>query len=212
MTFGKATALIAGLVGAMAFGVWVGPRLTDHMENIKGTTGTHAAPPAAPSAEATKTATPSRPRTPAARGDTASTTSTATTATVALSAPQLHKRLKPLLKPGADMAIVSEGFRNAEDFAATVHASKNTNVPFMILKHQVVDERKSLVSAIRESKPRSKRPSSVRMPPPRSSSVSPAAWRSWCRRWPGSRSPSIRPTWSRSRSSAPATPRRRRSR
>ena len=157
MTFGKATALTAGLVGAMAFGVWVGPRLTGHMENVKDTTGTHAAAPAAPSAEATKTATPSRPRTPAARGDTTTTaratTNAAGTTTVALSAPKLHKRLKPLLKPGADMAIVSEGFRNAEDFAATVHASKNTNVPFMILKHQVVDERKSLVNAIRESKP-----------------------------------------------------------
>ena len=157
MTFGKATALTAGLVGAMAFGVWVGPRLTGHMETIKDTTGTHAAAPAAPSAEATKTATPSRPRTPAARGDTTTTaratTNAAGTTTVALSAPKLHKRLKPLLKPGADMAIVSEGFRNAEDFAATVHASKNTNVPFMILKHQVVDERKSLVNAIRESKP-----------------------------------------------------------
>ena len=158
MTFGKATALTAGLVGAMAFGVWVGPRLTGHMENAKDATATHAAAPAAPSAEATKTAAPSRSRTSAARGDTTSTprgetTNAVGTTTVALSAPKLHKRLKPLLKPGADMAIVSEGFRNAEDFAATVHASKNTNVPFMILKHQVVDEQKSLVNAIRESKP-----------------------------------------------------------
>jgi hypothetical protein len=158
MTFGKATALTAGLVGAMAFGVWIGPHLTGHTESINDTTGTHAAAPAAPSAEASKTPTPSRPRTPAAHGDMTSTPrgdtpNAARTTTVALSAPKLHKRLKPLLKPGADMAIVSEGFRNAEDFAATVHASKNTNVPFMILKHQVVDERKSLVNAIRESKP-----------------------------------------------------------
>jgi hypothetical protein len=51
------------------------------------------------------------------------------------------------------MDAVSEGFRNAEDFAATVHASKNTRVPFMVLKHEVVYEGKTLVAAIRAVKP-----------------------------------------------------------
>jgi hypothetical protein len=156
MTFGKATALTAGLVGAMAFGVWVGPHLTNRGDKTKDATSVHATEPAASSASATKTTTAPRPRTPVARGDAttaAAAPNAANNTAVPLSAPQLHKRLKPLLKPGADMTIVSDGFRNAEDFAATVHASKNTNVPFMILKHQVVDERKSLANAIRASKP-----------------------------------------------------------
>ena len=51
------------------------------------------------------------------------------------------------------MTLVAEGFDNAEDFAATVHASKNTSVPFMVLKHHVVDEGKSLKSAIQAAKP-----------------------------------------------------------
>jgi hypothetical protein len=38
-------------------------------------------------------------------------------------------------------------------FAAVAHASKNTAVPFAVLKHRVVNEKKSLAVAIHESKP-----------------------------------------------------------
>src|SRR5882724_10813972 len=100
MTFGKATALTAGLVGAMAFGVWVGPHLTNRVDTIGDKTGTHVAQPAPASAEATKAPAAPRPRSPAARSETPATA--AKTTTVALSEPSLHKRLKPLLKPGAD--------------------------------------------------------------------------------------------------------------
>jgi hypothetical protein len=160
MTFGKATALTAGLVGAMAFGVWIGPYLTDHAARIMDTTTAHVAQPATAVPEATNNSAAPPPRTPAVHGDLGvsnanptKTPSTANATMIPVSAPQLHNRLKPLLHSGADMSIVSDGFRNAEDFAATVHASKNTNVPFMILKHQVVDEGKSLKTAIHVAKP-----------------------------------------------------------
>jgi hypothetical protein len=49
--------------------------------------------------------------------------------------------------------MASEGFRSAEEFATVAHAARNTNVPFMMLKHRVVTEGQSLEDAIRESKP-----------------------------------------------------------
>jgi hypothetical protein len=51
------------------------------------------------------------------------------------------------------MTIASEGFRDAEQFATVAHASRNTAIPFMVLKHRVVIEGKTLAAAIRESKP-----------------------------------------------------------
>ena len=66
---------------------------------------------------------------------------------------QLVKRLKPFLNDRAEMRTVSAGFQSAEDFAATVHASRNIRVPFTVLKQQVVDEGKSLVAAIQAVKP-----------------------------------------------------------
>jgi hypothetical protein len=148
MTWSKATALTAALAGAVAVGVWIGPILTDRAKGITHRTEAPAVVAASPKPEIAKTPAPP-PGATAARSDTRGPKA----AMIAVSAPKLHKRLRPLLKSGADMAIVSEGFRNAEDFAATVHASKNTNVPFMILKHEVVDEGKSLSAAIREAKP-----------------------------------------------------------
>ena len=73
--------------------------------------------------------------------------------TVAVSSAELHDRLKPLLKSGADMSIASEGFKSAEQFATVAHAAQNTDVPFMLLKHRVLNEGDTLVAAIRESKP-----------------------------------------------------------
>ena len=68
-------------------------------------------------------------------------------------APELLGRLQPLLNRGADMTIAAEGFRDAETFAAVAHAARNTEVPFMVLKHQVVNKRKPLDKAIAELKP-----------------------------------------------------------
>jgi hypothetical protein len=67
--------------------------------------------------------------------------------------PEVQKRMKPLLNKGADMTVASEGFRSAEQFATVAHAARNTEVPFMLLKHRVLDERQTLAAAIHASKP-----------------------------------------------------------
>jgi len=61
--------------------------------------------------------------------------------------------VKPLLNRGTNMSVAAEGFHSAEQFAAVAHAAKNTDVPFMVLKHRVLVEKKPLSTAIRESKP-----------------------------------------------------------
>ena len=65
----------------------------------------------------------------------------------------MQKLLKPLLNKGTNMEVAAEGFHNAEQFATVAHAAKNTGVPFMVLKHRVLNQNKPLSTAIRESKP-----------------------------------------------------------
>jgi hypothetical protein len=67
--------------------------------------------------------------------------------------PKLQKALKPLLHRGTNMDIAAEGFKSGMQFAAVVHAAQNTEVPFVVLKHHVLDEKKPLAVAIHESKP-----------------------------------------------------------
>jgi hypothetical protein len=67
--------------------------------------------------------------------------------------PGLTTRLRPLIARGADIRVYSEGFPNAEKFAAVVHASKNTGVPFMVLKDRVLNQRMNLAQAIRSMQP-----------------------------------------------------------
>jgi hypothetical protein len=58
-----------------------------------------------------------------------------------------------VLNKGANITVAAEGFRSAEEFATVAHAARNTEVPFLLLKHRVLNEGKSLTQAIRESKP-----------------------------------------------------------
>jgi hypothetical protein len=67
--------------------------------------------------------------------------------------PDLHKRLKSVLNQGADLSVASDGFRSPEQFATVAHASRNTEVPFMVLKHRVLSEGMTLPAAILASKP-----------------------------------------------------------
>ena len=77
----------------------------------------------------------------------------ATPITVWAGGAQLQQRLKPLLNKGADMDIASQDFEDGAQFAMVAHAARNTEIPFMVLKHRVIDEGKSLSDAIREFKP-----------------------------------------------------------
>ena len=139
MTTAKTLALTAGVAGAVALGVWAVPRIDMDRHNDPAPVVTESRPAeAAPAAkrEAPRVAR----RAPAAPA-------------VAVDAPELHARLKPVLNRGTKMTVAADGFSNAEQFATIAHAAKNTGVPFVVLKHRVLEEGKSLTAAIRESKP-----------------------------------------------------------
>jgi hypothetical protein len=154
MTYGKIAGIAAGFVCAFGIGVWTGTKVAHGPA--------HEAPAAASAAPASDTATApvaprpaTRPR-PAARAAAkadAPTEFTPMKANVPVSAPELQHRLKPVLKSGANMEVAAEGFNSAEQFATVAHASRNTDVPFMLLKHRVLDEGDTLAAAIRKSKP-----------------------------------------------------------
>ena len=141
MTIGKMTALGFGLVGAFALGVWTGPHITERADR-------------AASAVHDTVVVPGTPDEAKAAGEARATTrAAARTARVEVSAPALQDRLKPVLNRGANLALAAEGFRSAEQFATVAHAARNTQVPFVLLKHRVLNEGKSVAEAIRESKP-----------------------------------------------------------
>jgi hypothetical protein len=145
MTLGKSWALAMGFVVAMALGVWVSPYVREH------------APFNRDHKTAAQDVSPSKASTPPAERSAGSTarrsSSRDAVPAIALSTPELHERLKPVLNKGTNMTIAAEGFRSAEEFATVAHAARNTEVPFMVLKHRVLTEGKSLAKAIRESKP-----------------------------------------------------------
>jgi hypothetical protein len=151
MTVGKAFALTAGFVGAVALGVAIGPSITDRMsdrsESVVETPAVVSQPPAAKPAARTARAKSVR----SVPVDTPR--EAAPVSSVAASEPRLHARLKPVLNRGARLEIAAEGFTSAEQFATVAHAARNTGVPFMVLKHQVLNEGRSLTDAIEEYKP-----------------------------------------------------------
>jgi hypothetical protein len=156
MTSGKIALVTVGIAGAVALGVAFGPRLVHHDDT------TVAAAPAveatAPVEEAT-TRPITKPRVKATPAE--STTVAKGTRTIApdvvkelpATQPELHARLKPVLNEGARMTVAAEGFKDGEQFAAVAHAARNTEIPFMLLKHRVLEEGKSLTEAIRDSRP-----------------------------------------------------------
>ena len=146
MTFGKAALLGVGFVAAIGIGMGIG------MSVAKRT------PITAPGFEAYMSAPPSpvmtakMPEEPARESRTAARTPAART-TLTASAPEVQARLKPVLSKGTDVQKAAEGFRDARQFATLAHAARNTQVPFVVLKHRVLNEGKSLAAVIREFKP-----------------------------------------------------------
>jgi hypothetical protein len=67
--------------------------------------------------------------------------------------PELQDRLKPVLNRGAKMEIAAAGFSSGVEFATVAHAARNTSVPFMVLKHHVLDEKRPLADVIHQYKP-----------------------------------------------------------
>lgn len=139
MTTAKTLTLTAGLAGAIALGVWAAPGV---MNTETRSADTLVAATAEPSAPAVVNRPAPRRAAPVNR-----------VAALSPFAPELHDRLKPVLNRGTRVEIAAEGFRSAEQFATVAYAARNTDVPFMVLKHRVLEEGKTLAEAIRESKP-----------------------------------------------------------
>jgi hypothetical protein len=160
MTSGKTSAAVLGLVGGVVLGGWIGTELTMNREVA-------AQAPAAVTtqtvAEAAAPAVPAKPKR-VVRAARAASSSAAVNApapesapklvmTIPVSAPELHQRMKPVLARGTKLTLAVEGFTSAEQFATLAHAARNTQVPFILLKHRVLNEGQTLEQAILASKP-----------------------------------------------------------
>ena len=158
MTAGKAAALTAGFLGAFAVGVAVGPSVHERLSGENTSVAIPAAGNTAtnPSAETVSTAPAPRARAtaPVRKMEPPSAAkANAASSSVPVSEPRLHARLKPVLNRGAHMDVAAEGFRSAEEFATVAHAARNTDVPFMVLKHRVLVDGRTLTDAIHDAKP-----------------------------------------------------------
>lgn len=160
MKTGKTSAATLGLVGGLALGVWVGSEMTSNREVVTpepaAVTATAAEEPAAPTtpAKAKRVTRATRAGLRAAVVNApAPESAPKLVMTIPVSAPELHQRMKPVLARGTKLPLAIEGFTSAEQFATLAHAARNTQVPFILLKHRVLTEGQSLEDAIRASKP-----------------------------------------------------------
>lgn len=145
MTFMKASSIALGLAGAFALGVWTGPYLTE-------STVTETIAPVVQASQ------------PSAAMDTPAPAARLTRGAVQLlhdpfeaqlpaSTPAVQQHAKSVLNAGTNVEMASDGFRDAELFVSTAYAARNTEIPFVLLKHRVVTEGQTLSEAIRMSKP-----------------------------------------------------------
>ena len=157
---GRTSAATLGLVGGLALGVWIGAEmLPDRDMKLSEPAAVATAPteeasaPAAPVTKTKRVARASRTASPAAAESTAPESTPKLVMTIPVSAPELHARMKPVLARGTKITLAADGFTDAEQFATLAHAARNTQVPFILLKHRVLNEGQSLEDAIRASKP-----------------------------------------------------------
>ena len=154
MTVGRAAALLVVLVGVLFLGIVIGAHFPEKFGNRPAESAISTEPqPAQPAAEQ-----PTAPKKKASAAAVAAkraeaAESTAVNSRIPADTPELQKRLKAVLNKGTDLDKAAEGFRDAEQFATVAHASKNTDVPFMVLKHRVLNEGMPLSTAIHESNP-----------------------------------------------------------
>ncbi len=142
-------ALIVGIVAIVALGIWLRPSFMDRDKAATEPTAA-AVPPLAETAKPRRVA----PRATVAKKDTEKMTiAPDVVPSLPATQPDLQARIKPLLNRGTKMELAAAGFRDAEQFAAVAHAARNTGVPFVVLKHRVLEQDQTLARAIRESKP-----------------------------------------------------------
>ncbi len=137
--FDKTSMMVLGMAGAFALGLAVGPQLDANRL---------AAPAPAPAPLAAATPTP-----PPVALVKASTAAPRLERVLPATAKSVQKQVQGLLNEGADVRVAAAGFPNARELMTVAHAARNTQIPFILLKHRVLEERMSLGRAIRESKP-----------------------------------------------------------
>jgi hypothetical protein len=161
MTVGKAALVTAGLVGVVALGVVAGPTVRDKWSQANAPVAESTPAPAPESSPAPPVKTERRAKArvaPAATREFVAAkakTEPNVVHNVAVSVwdPELRDRVKTVLSPGAKPEIAAADFATAEQFMTVAHAAHNTKVPFMVLKHRVLNQGQSLAEAIHEFKP-----------------------------------------------------------
>jgi hypothetical protein len=172
MKTSTSSAATLGVVGGIVLGAWIGSQLMHSREAVAPETAAITADAPDPAPVAAKTAAAkSRHVTrvaraargaavvapaseaPPSRGRYGEPSAPRLVMTIPMSAPELHERMKPVLARGTKMPLAVEGFSDAAQFATLAHAAHNTQVPFMLLKHRVLNEGRSLEEAIHESRP-----------------------------------------------------------
>jgi hypothetical protein len=142
-------------VGAIGLTVWIASSAPDRPAVPDRTQ--RAAPPAtevARTSRPAKTRAPAKPAEAAAEAaDPAPGPSTVIVPSYLVTQPRIADRAEPLLQRGADVQLAAEGFRTPELFMAVAHASRNLEVPFVVLKHHVLNERMTLSKAIAATRP-----------------------------------------------------------
>jgi hypothetical protein len=135
--FDRTSRVVLGVVAAFALGMVAGAQLDRTTPSM--TQAVEAAPASAPEPA---TATP-----PArARAVRLERVPPAT-------APAVQRQVRLLLNSGADPEMAAQGFGNARELITVAYAARNTDIPFVLLKHRVLQEKMSLASAIQKSRP-----------------------------------------------------------
>ena len=137
--FDKTSMMVLGMAGAFALGLAVGPQLDANRLAAPAPAQIAAAAPASPPVALVKAS--------------ASTATPRLERVLPATAKAVQRQVQALLNDGADARLAATGFPNARELMTVAHAARNTEIPFMLLKHRMLDERMTLARAIRESKP-----------------------------------------------------------
>jgi len=140
MTLTKASLVALGMAGSMAVGVAIAPHVI-----------TRAPETPAETVAAAPTHVESQPVASAPSRQARATTTRI--ASVSTDAPALQARLRNVLAPGTNVTMAAGGFDSAEQFATVAYLARNTEIPFVLLKHRVLNEGRSLATAVQMSNP-----------------------------------------------------------
>ena len=156
MKFMKASMLVLAIGGAFALGVWTGPYLMDSVRTARSEETTPVVqvdqPTSAPSELRRGKPSASEPSTRVAHA-VVRPEANPFEPVLPPSAEPVQKIAKAVLNEGTDVGIAADGFNDATLFVSAAYAAKNTGIPFMVLKHRMVTEGRTLSEAIRLSRP-----------------------------------------------------------